>query len=240
MTGRLSARPRRPASGSSSATRGPHHLPRRVRHRGALGVPGLTRRRSRFHDVRLSSAVLCARQALAIDERRLTFEPCLWDVPTDDDRVGGVKQVWFPGGHSDVGRDSLARTVRRRAPVDDGEAAGCGLAFYRTGSSRSSATTPSSSAGSPGADVPRAQHRHAVAAPPAVPGHTAAAGRGAAGPRVRRRRAALRPRALLSADPRPLRQARRQHHLVEESADGALAVEPVPILTDEVRPLVLA
>jgi len=69
---------------------------------GALGVPGPSRRRSRFHDVSLASIVDRARQALAIDERRLTFAPCLWQVP-DGDPPGRVEQVWFPGTHGDVG-----------------------------------------------------------------------------------------------------------------------------------------
>ena len=71
---------------------------------GALGVPGAMRFAPKFHDVELSAAVLCARQALAIDERRMKFEPSLWqatpDGRTDDPRV---KQVWFEGVHSDVG-----------------------------------------------------------------------------------------------------------------------------------------
>jgi hypothetical protein len=69
---------------------------------GALGVPGPSRRRSKFHDVSLASIVDRARQALAIDERRLTFAPCLWSVP-DGDPEGRVEQVWFPGTHGDVG-----------------------------------------------------------------------------------------------------------------------------------------
>ncbi len=99
---------------------------------GALGVPGITRQRSRFHDVRLSSTVACARQALAIDERRLTFEPCLWDVPVGDDRPGGVKQVWFPGGHSDVGGETASPGLSDVALLwMMGEAAACGLTFHR-------------------------------------------------------------------------------------------------------------
>lgn len=70
---------------------------------GALGVPGALINRHKFHDVRLSRAVSCARQALAIDERRLKFEPSLWE----DDGGGAsrerVKQVWFEGAHSDAG-----------------------------------------------------------------------------------------------------------------------------------------
>ncbi len=71
---------------------------------GALGVPGAMRLAPKFHDVQLSAAVRCARQALAIDECRMKFEPSLWQAPpngsTDDNRV---KQVWFEGVHSDVG-----------------------------------------------------------------------------------------------------------------------------------------
>jgi hypothetical protein len=71
---------------------------------GALGAPGPTRRRYRFHDVRLSPQVLVARQALALAERRRAFAPCLWAVP---DVTGGprpdVVQLWFDGVHTDVG-----------------------------------------------------------------------------------------------------------------------------------------
>jgi hypothetical protein len=70
---------------------------------GALGVPGALRRRHQFHDVRLGDAVRCARQALAVDEPRMKFEPCLWETDecaADDERV---RQVWFEGCHSDVG-----------------------------------------------------------------------------------------------------------------------------------------
>ena len=74
---------------------------------GALGVPGFERDTPRFHNVQLSNQVLCARQALAIDETRLKFEPTFWEAPSEpadaprqDPRV---KQVWFEGAHSDVG-----------------------------------------------------------------------------------------------------------------------------------------
>lgn len=74
---------------------------------GALGVPGAVRKHHQFHDVNLSTIVTRARQALALDERRVKFEPCLWEA-TDDERredesTDRVKQVWFPGVHSDVG-----------------------------------------------------------------------------------------------------------------------------------------
>jgi hypothetical protein len=80
---------------------------------GALGVPGAVRRGHQFHDVQLSDAVKCARQALAADEPRMKFEPCLWEVPakdgtsestaTGDNEDKRVRQVWFEGVHSDVG-----------------------------------------------------------------------------------------------------------------------------------------
>ena len=95
---------------------------------GALGVPGLSRRRSRFHDLRLSTDVECARQALAIDDRRITFEPCLLDVPVS--MAARVKQVWFPGGHSDVGGGARARALSDTALLwMVGEAIARGLSF---------------------------------------------------------------------------------------------------------------
>ncbi|MGV9859870.1 T6SS phospholipase effector Tle1-like catalytic domain-containing protein [Gordonia sp. NPDC003425] len=65
---------------------------------GALGIPGLARSKYKFHDVTLSAKVRCARQALAIAERRRIFAPCLWGGHHLD-----IKQVWFDGVHSDVG-----------------------------------------------------------------------------------------------------------------------------------------
>ncbi len=50
---------------------------------GALGVPGAVRNKRQFHDVNLSPIVECARQALALDERRLKFEPSLWEAADD-------------------------------------------------------------------------------------------------------------------------------------------------------------
>jgi uncharacterized protein (DUF2235 family) len=77
---------------------------------GALGVPGALGHKNKFHDVRLGDAVSCARQALAIDEPRIKFEPAIWETsePNDQqalfDTAGDrIKQVWFEGAHSDVG-----------------------------------------------------------------------------------------------------------------------------------------
>ncbi|MBF6174216.1 DUF2235 domain-containing protein [Nocardia blacklockiae] len=101
---------------------------------GAMGVPGLTSWRYRFHDVRLSSHVHCARQALAIDERRRIFAPCLWEVTdeagVEQQRADRVKQVWFKGGHTDIGggqTDCRLSDLTLRWMVD--EAAAQGLQF---------------------------------------------------------------------------------------------------------------
>jgi len=41
-------------------------------------------------------------QALAIDEKRLTFPPTLWHK-TDDAPAKDVQQCWFPGVHANIG-----------------------------------------------------------------------------------------------------------------------------------------
>lgn len=76
----------------------------------ALGIPlpfwgALVNRFSwwkhKFHDLRLSESVEHARHALAIDDRRTVFHPTLFDEVTKDYQT--LKQVWFPGVHTDVG-----------------------------------------------------------------------------------------------------------------------------------------
>jgi uncharacterized protein (DUF2235 family) len=76
---------------------------------GALGVPSVglpgtnfLNRRWAFHDTKLSSTVQSAFQALAIDEARRPFEPTLWEPQPHADRQD-LEQVWFVGGHCDVG-----------------------------------------------------------------------------------------------------------------------------------------
>lgn len=85
---------------------------------GALGVPksisiaSFVNRKHQFHDCDLSTFVSSARHAVAIDEKRRSFEPTLWtnvdDMneivkydPTDEDAP--YKQQWFPGVHGSVG-----------------------------------------------------------------------------------------------------------------------------------------
>lgn len=76
-------------------------------------IPGM---KHRFHDLRLSPSVVHAYHGLALDDRRTTFHPLLWDPIEDEqeDRAGqrrGVeplacetlRQVWFLGMHTDVG-----------------------------------------------------------------------------------------------------------------------------------------
>jgi hypothetical protein len=88
---------------------------------GALGIPDdkeivnlLDRRKNwLFHDTKLSDETRYARHALAMDEMRSSFTPTLW---TEDEKVlsnhspsagsgnvARVRQIYFPGVHSDVG-----------------------------------------------------------------------------------------------------------------------------------------
>lgn len=101
---------------------------------GALGVPGPLGRRHRFHNVSLSESVLCARHALAIDERRIKFEPSLWekDASLGMDQATRVKQVWFEGAHSDAGggyRETGLSDTALKWMAD--EATATGLSFRR-------------------------------------------------------------------------------------------------------------
>lgn len=75
---------------------------------GALGIPDDKQildlfdspTKYRFHDTKLSNDVKKARHAVALDERRGSFTPTLWEnVESHND----AKQLWFPGVHSDIG-----------------------------------------------------------------------------------------------------------------------------------------
>ncbi len=78
---------------------------------GALGLPGhltlagLFNRGLAFHDTALSPLVRAARHAVAIDERRRTFPPTLWDNIDllNAGGAGSYAQAWFPGDHGAVG-----------------------------------------------------------------------------------------------------------------------------------------
>lgn len=55
----------------------------------------------RFHDATLNPEVSNGFHALAIDEMRRDFAPCLWDgIPANNQTI---EQVWFAGVHADVG-----------------------------------------------------------------------------------------------------------------------------------------
>ncbi len=81
----------------------------------ALGIPAFLPMAARFndkytfHDAQLSSSVIAARHAIAIDERRITFPSSPWDNIDDlNARAGNPKvppfsQQWFPGNHGSVG-----------------------------------------------------------------------------------------------------------------------------------------
>jgi hypothetical protein len=102
---------------------------------GSLGIPDdmailnlLDRPQDwRFHDESLGKHVQTARHAVALDEMRASFAPTVWkDVEQRDD----VKQIWFPGVHSDVGggyADTGLADGTLRWMID--EAAKAGLAF---------------------------------------------------------------------------------------------------------------
>lgn len=86
---------------------------------GALGIPGnglgrISRRKHEFHDVTLGRKVLRAFQALAVDERRATFEPAIWDTRRAEPRQE-VEQVWFVGAHSNVGGGYPDATLSEQA-----------------------------------------------------------------------------------------------------------------------------
>lgn len=97
---------------------------------GALGIPArfigsnIVNARHQFHDTDLSSFVKAARHAVAIDERRMDFEPTLWsNLDKLNARCGfdpaatnaAYQQQWFPGTHSSVGGGGERRGLSDRA-----------------------------------------------------------------------------------------------------------------------------
>jgi len=100
---------------------------------GALGIPfGILRVFNRvleFHDVKLSSYVENAFQALAIDEKRKIFVPAIWEGQAHAvDQV--LEQAWFAGAHSNVGGGYADSGLSDIAFLwIKNKAEGCGLAF---------------------------------------------------------------------------------------------------------------
>ena len=67
----------------------------------ALGLQSKQMRDYSFYDTRLNPRIENAFQALALDEHRSPFSPALWELRDND--VTNLKQVWFPGVHSNCG-----------------------------------------------------------------------------------------------------------------------------------------
>lgn len=101
---------------------------------GALGIPlklfgKRNEKKYGFHDTKISSFVLNAYHALAIDEKRKPFRPTIWK--TKKGRKNSA-QVWFAGVHSDVGGGYQDAGLSDKAllwMVEKAEA--CGLALNR-------------------------------------------------------------------------------------------------------------
>jgi Uncharacterized alpha/beta hydrolase domain (DUF2235) len=79
---------------------------------GALGIPrigvlqniGIQHDESKemsFYDTKLPASLENAFQALALDENRNSFSPAVWEKPPGSRTT--LRQVWFPGVHSNVG-----------------------------------------------------------------------------------------------------------------------------------------
>ena len=56
----------------------------------------------KFHDYRLNPETKYAYHAVALDEKRRKFAPCMWDEANLSEGQT-MEQVWFAGSHSDVG-----------------------------------------------------------------------------------------------------------------------------------------
>lgn len=97
---------------------------------GALGIPqsifgraaAWWNARYKFHDTTLSHLVESARHAVALDERRVLFEPAVWTNLTQEGTSPGLnrgnqspdrpyQQVWFVGDHGIVGGSARTRTL---------------------------------------------------------------------------------------------------------------------------------
>lgn len=102
---------------------------------GALGIPSRNfdmvnkLLNVEFHDVELSSRIDNAFQALAIDERRSAFEPCLWRRQ-EGANCQRLEQVWFAGVHASIGggyRDTGLSDIALTWMMERAEE--CGLEF---------------------------------------------------------------------------------------------------------------
>ena len=104
---------------------------------GALGVPSRIyqamggNRRYAFHDTSLSSVIDHACHAVAIDEKRIDFEPTLWSRAPREGQT--LEQRWFAGVHGDVGGGNAEPGLADVAlQWMWSRASACGLAFDDT------------------------------------------------------------------------------------------------------------
>lgn len=66
-----------------------------------IGLQSTATKRMSFFDTALSDCIEYAFQALALDERRASFAPSVWEKLEGNTTT--LRQVWFPGVHSNVG-----------------------------------------------------------------------------------------------------------------------------------------
>jgi hypothetical protein len=67
-----------------------------------MGLPHSTKE-YRFNDTNLDGNIRHAFQALALDEHRSPFSPAVWERIDMHKTTVDLRQVWFPGAHSNVG-----------------------------------------------------------------------------------------------------------------------------------------
>jgi len=67
-----------------------------------MGMPHSTKE-YRFTDTNLTGIIRHAFQALALDEHRAPFSPAVWERTNMHKTTLDLRQVWFPGAHSNVG-----------------------------------------------------------------------------------------------------------------------------------------
>ncbi len=67
-----------------------------------MGMPHSTKE-YRFTDTNLTGIIRHAFQALALDEHRGPFSPAVWERTNMNKTTLDLRQVWFPGAHSNVG-----------------------------------------------------------------------------------------------------------------------------------------
>lgn len=80
---------------------------------GSLGIPTLgwlqkfgmphATKELKFYNTALNNHIRHAFQALALDEHRGPFSPAVWERREEDQCQTDLRQVWFPGAHSNVG-----------------------------------------------------------------------------------------------------------------------------------------